>query len=950
MGNTVSFDYLARDRATGPTKAVGRAMEETAGKAGALTKAFGVVSAGSRGLRSSFGLVGKGALFAAGAAGIGGLVEGFKAVVGEARDAQKTGAQTAAVLKSTGGVAHVSASQVGALATAISNKVGVDDEAIQSGANLLLTFTRVRNEAGKGNNVFDQATQTVTDMAAAMNHGAVTTDGLKTASIQVGKALNDPLKGITALTKVGVTFDEGQKKQIAMLVKHHDVLGAQKIILGELNKEFGGSAAAGATATQKLGVVFGNLEESIGTALLPIIDKAANWLSKILPAAVNAGITAVSNFAGAIKSGLRGEIPATGGVFTYVAKATTAVTNLATWVRDTGLPAISKAFSTLKVDLTPVAQAFVKSAQTWGTSLITGVKNGLATGDWSGLGQTVGQGIVSAIGAATSFAKSIASKIGDLLAKVDWVGVGIAVGKQVPSLLVGLAAGLLNFDLGGLLKGLAAHWQLVLFAVISVAFAPARVIGKVAEVLSRIPLVGRLLAWALEHFAGFSKGLVRMVGDSLAFMGRAFLTGFRRVFPNVGARFASELAILPLRLALVTLRVVEGAQRMMRGLGNAIARGIGGVIAKIGELIARMLRPFVGAAGWLVRRGIEFVGGLLRGVASRLGSAAAAAGRVISTVTTPFRAAGGWLVGHGRDLIVGLLNGARGALRSVGQWARDIGGAIVRAVKGFFGIHSPSTVFAGIGGHLMAGLAKGMIAHNPVALIGKVFGGMTGALRSLFSKGIVSATAGLGSKALSALGGLVKNVFGGGASSNSGNESLVRGMAAQFFGWTGSQWDALRAVIMRESGFNNTAQNPTSTAFGMFQFLDSTWGAMGVRKTSNPNVQALAGLQYIRQRYGDPRGALFHEMQFGWYGKGLPPTVFSQPTLIGVGERGPETVTVVPHGRGGAAGQVLHVTVNLNGPVMGNAREVAKQLAPAMQQELRKALLGRGKAELAINF
>jgi hypothetical protein len=72
---------------------------------------------------------------------------------------------------------------------------------------MLLTFTNVRNEVGKGNDIFNQSTQAVTDMAAAMNNGEVTTQGVKAASIQLGKALNDPIKGVTALQKVGVSFD-----------------------------------------------------------------------------------------------------------------------------------------------------------------------------------------------------------------------------------------------------------------------------------------------------------------------------------------------------------------------------------------------------------------------------------------------------------------------------------------------------------------------------------------------------------------------------------------------------------------------------------------------------------------------------------------------------------------------------------------------------------------------
>jgi SLT domain-containing protein len=100
------------------------------------------------------------------------------------------------------------------------------------------------------------------------------------------------------------------------------------------------------------------------------------------------------------------------------------------------------------------------------------------------------------------------------------------------------------------------------------------------------------------------------------------------------------------------------------------------------------------------------------------------------------------------------------------------------------------------------------------------------------------------------------------------NVAAVQSVAARY-GWgSGAQWDALVAVINRESGFNNVAQNPTSTAYGMFQFLDSTWGAYGATKTSDPAAQSEAGLRYISQRYGSPQGALAHEQQYGWYDAG----------------------------------------------------------------------------------
>src|SRR5205807_572248 len=135
----------------------------------------------------------------------------FTDSIGEAREAQQVGARTANVIKSMGNASKISASQVGDLATSLSNKAGIDDEAIQSGENLLLTFGNIRNEAGKGNDVFSQTSGLMVDMSVAMGQD------MKSSAIQLGKALNDPTKGVTALQRVGVAFTDQQKKQIKTL-------------------------------------------------------------------------------------------------------------------------------------------------------------------------------------------------------------------------------------------------------------------------------------------------------------------------------------------------------------------------------------------------------------------------------------------------------------------------------------------------------------------------------------------------------------------------------------------------------------------------------------------------------------------------------------------------------------------------------------------------------------
>jgi phage-related protein len=224
----------------------------------------------------------------------------FKGFIDEARESQRAGRQTAAVLKSTGGAAHVTADQIGNLATAISNKVGVDDEAIQSAENLLLTFKGVRNEAGAGNAIFDRTSTAIVDMTAAMNNGEVTTTGMKASTIQLGKALNDPIKGLSALSRVGVTFTDQQKQQITSMVAAGNTLGAQKIILKEVESEFGGAAKAAADPVQKMQVAWGNFQETVGLMLMPLLTAVANWFAGPGLATITAWGTRVGSVANAV--------------------------------------------------------------------------------------------------------------------------------------------------------------------------------------------------------------------------------------------------------------------------------------------------------------------------------------------------------------------------------------------------------------------------------------------------------------------------------------------------------------------------------------------------------------------------------------------------------------------------------------------------------------------------
>lgn len=97
---------------------------------------------------------------------------------------------------------------------------------------------------------------------------------------------------------------------------------------------------------------------------------------------------------------------------------------------------------------------------------------------------------------------------------------------------------------------------------------------------------------------------------------------------------------------------------------------------------------------------------------------------------------------------------------------------------------------------------------------------------------------------------------GGGSAVPPGPILAVLQQTAAQFGWGGGALFAdLLQLVQHESGFNPNAQNPTSTAYGLFQFLNSTWGGTGIGRTSNPSLQALAGMRYIASAYGNPSNA-----------------------------------------------------------------------------------------------
>lgn len=555
-------------------------------------------------------------------AAIGGVLVAGKALdfvkggIADAREAQKLTAATGAIIKATGGAANLTADQIGDLSSALSVKNGVDDAAIQRGANLLLTFKNVKKEGEGLNDVFGRATQAGIDLAAA-GFGSVEGNAL-----QLGKALNDPLKGISALGRSGVTFTAQQKEQIAGFVEANDLLSAQKIILGEVEAQVGGTGEATATNGEKAALAFGELQEAVGAKLLPVIDRLAGVFVDSVAPAINdvlEGTSALTPVFDAVGSAIGsafsifdggGGAGAT-GFFTTLQSVAAAV-----------LPQVQSAFA----QLAPVVESVFGALSAAAADVLPVVQDTLVN----------------------SLLPALQGLIGYVVANV--VPVFVQVGQIIATQVVPLIAELATYFYGTLYP-----------AVIAIVTVVATKLRPVFDQLIRtfttqvLPTIQRLIVQVRTQLIPALLPIISVVVKVVGFLAKLAATILSVVLPPL-LKLAGFIfsRVLPAVVGIVT-KVAQVISFLIK-LGSAIGSAIGKLVA----FQTGMVR--------LVQQGIDAV---VRAIS-------ALPGKVLGFVSK--------LVGAGRELISGLLEGMGNAAKGVGGFvaglASDVGSAVLDAVKG----------------------------------------------------------------------------------------------------------------------------------------------------------------------------------------------------------------------------------------------------------------------------
>jgi tape measure domain-containing protein len=467
------------------------------------------------------------------------------------------------------------------------------------------------------------------------------------------------------------------------------------------------------------------------------------------------------------------------------------------------------------------------------------------------------------------------------------------------------------------------HLGIILPIIATIIFGPIG--GIVAFIITHWDLVKSVTMQVFRAIRNFFVGIWRSIKGAFVRPVRAirrFLSGSWDAIRSVAvgawnaikAYFSGKWA----QIRAVFFGAVRSIERWLSGAW----RRIRGAVSSAWHAIERVFSGAWRSLRSTVAGGVNRVVGYMRGLPGRVVRALGHIGRR--------------LVRSGRWLIDGMLNGIKAAMRGIGGWLRrHVWGPIVNGVKSLFGIHSPSSVFEGFGFQMIRGLVRGLIRSQPGKVMRKILGGagrVAGeALGWLGNHGEVALDKlkGLTGAALSgvkSVGGKVGSfftdlaskafhfVFGGGGGGST--VALGKRMAAQV-GWTGGQWRALRAMWAHESSWNPNARNPSSGAYGIPQALPASKMSLAAQH-GNAAAQIAWGIRYIKRRYGTPERAwsLWQARSPHWYGSGVEDKLFTKPTLIGVGERGAERVSVTPvskeNSRAGASYGDVYIELSID--------------------------------------
>jgi hypothetical protein len=402
-------------------------------------------------------------------------------------------------------------------------------------------------------------------------------------------------------------------------------LAAQSLIMSQTKTAQGDFArTSGGLANQQriLGAEIADVKAKLGTVFYPIATRVFHFLT-------STGIPAIGNVGKAFRR-LKGPLSNVGD---FIGTAAGEVKDFFT--AGAGAQPLKDALGFVKTTAGDIADAFGTAADKLGSMKDAAQGFDFGNIDSKKLGESLGTALIDGLKFLGKSAGKITGAIGSLMHKVDWVGVGIDIGKQAPALVIGLAAGILNFDVGSLFKGIMAHWFDILIGVLTIVFLPSKFLGPIEKILTKIPFVGRFLAVAVRWLNDLG-GKLKSFGADLF---RSFAKGFGAVrFPGAGivGKVLGAFKTLPSKLfgfwRSIETRLGVWALDAFEAAGRGARAGVGKLLGFVGTIGGKALRALGDLSGLMFRKGVELIQGLINGILSKLADVGKAIGKVASKI------------------------------------------------------------------------------------------------------------------------------------------------------------------------------------------------------------------------------------------------------------------------------------------------------------------------------
>lgn len=509
--------------------------------------------------------------------------------------------------------------------------LATDAEVIKATQAKLLTFKELAQTANETGGSFDRATAAAIDLAAA---------GFGTAennAVQLGKALNDPIKGISALRRSGISFTEAEKEKIKTLTESGKILEAQNLVLTAIETQVGGTAAATATASEKMKISFDNIRESFGAGLMPAFQGFADAMfpvfQKISPIIEKLGATisailvpAFEKFGAFMQNSF---IP-------FFDSATNAFSNFVSGIQDGSFD--------LTTSLTDVFERIAEMRMAF-LNGITAALPGIIDAFVNFLPKIISFLVDDLLPAMIRELSGIITQLADLLV--------VALPKLVEALLRAVPT---------LLDGATTLFETLVEAVMIIV---PKLITAVIDILPKlVKTLTEMLPKILDSAIKLFTALVEALPIVLPMLINAILD----LLPEIIKTLVDMIPAL-----------IDGAMKLFFGIAEGIIKALPRIIQATMSLIPEIVDALMKALPQLVRVAIELLTGLARGLIENapkiLAAAATAVGETlingvkdllgIKSPSTVF-------YDIGEDVNTGLANGLNGTANLVKEAADNV--------------------------------------------------------------------------------------------------------------------------------------------------------------------------------------------------------------------------------------------------------------------------------------